>query len=257
VVREDIQQGSRDFWLLANGDNIPVGYAEHFIAGTSYETPTYLFDVEGYFKNLDGLTEYTTRFIPQGFGRDRTLEYEELFYTGTGTAKGIEFLAQKKKGKFTGWVSYTLGEVLYDFEAFGSEPFHAVQDQTHEAKIVANYKWRNWNFGATFIYATGKPYTAPTGYYQVELLDGTMADFYEISGKNAVRLPDYHRLDFSITNDFKMGNSNASIGASVFNVYNRSNVWYKEYEVIEGEMIETDVTLLNFTPSLFFNWQLR
>ena len=64
-------------------------------------------------------------------------------------------------------------------------------------------------------------------------------------------------MDFSITNDFKMGNSNASIGASVFNVYNRSNVWYKEYEVIEGEMIETDVTLLNFTPSLFFNWQLR
>jgi hypothetical protein len=257
IVREDIQQGSRDFWLLANGDNIPVGYAEHFIAGTSYETPTYLFDVEGYYKNLDGLTEYTTRFIPEGFGRDRTLEYEELFYTGTGTAKGIEFLAQKKKGKFTGWVSYTLGEVLYDFEAFGSEPFHAVQDQTHEAKIVASYKWRNWNFGATFIYATGRPYTAPTGYYQVELLDNTLADFYEISDKNAVRLPDYHRLDFSVTNDFKLGNSNASIGASIFNVYNKRNVWYKEYEVIEGEMIETDVTLLNFTPSLFFNWQLR
>ena len=52
VVREDIQQGSRDFWLLANGDNIPVGYAEHFIAGTSYETPTYLFDVEGYYPSF-------------------------------------------------------------------------------------------------------------------------------------------------------------------------------------------------------------
>ena len=38
IVREDIQQGSRDFWVLANGDNIPVGYAEHFIAGASFET---------------------------------------------------------------------------------------------------------------------------------------------------------------------------------------------------------------------------
>lgn len=257
IVREDIQQGSRDFWLLANGDNIPIGYSQHFILGTSYETPTYLFDVEGYYKQLDGLSEYTTRLVPQGFGPDRTLEYEEFFYNGAGVAKGLEFLLQKKKGEFTGWASYTLGQVLYDFEAFGDEPFNANQDQTHELKIVANYKWRNWNFGATFIYATGRPYTAPTGYYEVDLLDNTSAAFFEVSDKNALRLPAYHRFDVSITNDFRLGNSKASLGMSLFNIYNRQNIWYKEYEVIEGELLITDVTLLNFTPSLFFTWQLK
>lgn len=257
VVREDIQQGSRDFWLLANDDNVPVGYSQHFILGASYETPTYLFDIEGYYKELDGLSEYTTRFVREGFGPSSSLAYEEYFYNGTGVAKGIEFLLQKKKGQFTGWASYTLGEVLYDFDAFGDEPFHANQDQTHELKLIGNYKMNNWSFGATFIYATGRPYTAPTGYYENSLLNGSTAAFFEVSDKNALRLPDYHRFDVSVTNDFYIGNSKASLGLSLFNTYNRKNIWYKEYEVIEGELLITDVTLLNFTPSLFFTWQLR
>lgn len=257
IIREDIQQGSRDFWLLADDENVPIGYAEHFIAGMSYETPKYLFDVEGYYKNLDGLSEYTTRFTPSGRGPNRSLNYDEFFYQGTGVAKGIEFLVQKKSGALTGWLGYTLGEVKYDFEVFGDEPFFANQDQTHELKLILSYQLKNWNFGSTFIYATGRPYTAPTGYYEIELLDGNSASFFEVSDKNALRFQDYHRLDLSVTNDFRLGTSKASIGLSIFNLYNRNNTWYKEYEVIEGELLETDVSLLNFTPSLFFTWSLR
>ncbi len=257
VVREDIQQGSRDFWLLANDETVPTSFAEHFISGISYETPSLLFDVEAYYKNLDGLSEYSTRLNTTGFGRERTLNYEELFYAGTGVAKGLEFLIQKKSGKFTGWLGYTLGSVKYDFEAFGEEPFFANQDQTHELKLVGNYTFGKLTLGATFIYSTGRPYTAPTGYYELELLDGTSSGFFEVSGKNAVRYPDYHRFDLSATYDMNWGSSKASFGLSIFNLYNRQNIWYKEYDVIEGELLETDVSLLNFTPSLFFNWKLR
>ncbi|MEL6867288.1 MAG: TonB-dependent receptor [Bacteroidota bacterium] len=258
IVREDIQQGSRDFWLLANEENVPISSAEHRIIGFSYDTPNYLFDVEAYHKDMDGLSEYTTRLNTTGFGPNQTLNYEELFFTGTGIAKGLEFLVQKKRGRLTGWVGYTLGEVKYDFDAFGDEPFSANQDQTHELKVVANYKLGSqWTLGATFIYATGRPYTAPTGFYQLELLDGSQADFFEISDKNAFRFPDYHRFDLSATYDFNLGNSRASAGLSIFNLYNRQNVWYREYEVIEGELLETNITLLNLTPSLFFTWDLH
>ncbi len=257
VVREDIQQGSRDFWLMANDENVPTSFAEHFISGVSYETSDLLFDVEAYYKRLEGLSEYSTRLNTTGFGPNRTLNYEELFYSGTGVAKGIEFLMQKKSGKFTGWLGYTLGSVKYDFEAFGDEPFAANQDQTHEVKLVGNYSFGKLTLGGTFIYSTGRPYTAPTGYYELDLLDGTTSGFFEVSGKNSVRYPDYHRLDLSATYDMDWGNSKASFGLSIFNVYNRQNIWYKEYDVIEGELLETDVSLLNFTPSLFFNWTLR
>ncbi len=257
IVREDIQQGSRDFWLLANGENIPTSFSEHFIGGVSYETPSFLFDVEAYYKNLDGLSEYSTRLTTSGMGPNRTLDYEELFYTGTGVAKGVEFLLQKKSGKFTGWLGYTLGSVKYDFDAFGDEPFSANQDQTHELKLVGNYTVGKLTLGATFIYASGKPYTSPTSFYEIELLDGTKSGYFEVSGKNALRLPDYHRFDVSATYDLNFGNTKGSIGVSIFNIYNRQNTWYKEYEVIEGELLETNVSLLNITPSLFFTWSLR
>ena len=257
IVREDILQGSRDFWLLANDENNPISSAEHFILGTGYETKNYLFSVEGYYKNLDGLSEYSTRFVTSGFGRNRSLDYEEFFFNGTGVAKGVELLLQKKSGALTGWIGYTLGEVLYDFDAFGDQPFYANQDQTHELKIVGSYKLRNWTFSSTFIYGTGRPYTAPTGYYEIGLLDGTTAEFFEISDKNALRFPDYHRLDIAATLNFNLGETKADLGLSLFNIYNRENVWYKEYEVIEGELIETDISLLGFTPSLFFNWKLK
>ncbi|MEL6675775.1 MAG: carboxypeptidase-like regulatory domain-containing protein [Bacteroidota bacterium] len=257
IVREDIQQGSRDFWLLADGERVPTGFAEHRILGLSYETPVWLFDVEAYTKNYDGLSEYTTRLATTGRGPDRTLAYDELFYTGTGQARGVEVLLQKKTGKLTGWLGYTLSEVKYDFEAFGDEPFFANQDQTHELKIVANYKWRAWDFAATFVYATGRPYTAPTGYYELELLDGTTSSFFEISDKNALRLPNYHRADLSATYQFDLGAAPTKLGLSLFNLYNRQNVWYNEYEVIEGELLETQISLLGFTPSLFLSISLH
>ena len=162
-------------------------------------------------------------------------------------------MVQRKVGKFTGWAGYTLGEVKYDFDAFGEEPFFANQDVTNELKLVGNYKLGNLSLASTFVYATGKPYTAPTGYYELQLLDGTTNDFFEISDKNAIRFDDYHRLDFSATYDF----TKASIGLSLTNIYNRKNTWYNEYDVIEGELLETNVSLLGFTPSLFFNWSLR
>jgi len=128
IVREDIQQGSRDFWLLADDGTVPISSALHHIGGVSYETSDWLFDIEAYYKTLDGLSEYSTRFVPQGVGVDRVLSFEEFFHTGSGIAKGIEFLVQRKAGKLTGWAGYTLGEVKYDFEAFGDEPFFANQD---------------------------------------------------------------------------------------------------------------------------------
>ncbi len=257
IVREDIQQGSRDFWLLADGEQVPISSSFHHIVGASYETSDWLFDAEAYYKTLDGLSEYSTRFVPTGFGRNQTIAYEEFFHTGTGIAKGVEFLLQRKIGKFTGWAGYTLGEVKYAFEAFGEEPFFANQDVTHELKLVGNYKLGKFTLGATFVYATGKPYTAPTGFYELKLLDGTTSDFFEVSDKNSVRFDDYHRLDLSGTYDFNLGNSKASMGLSLTNIYNRKNTWYNEYEVIEGELLETNVSLLGFTPSLFFTWTLR
>ncbi|MGW8180426.1 MAG: TonB-dependent receptor plug domain-containing protein, partial [bacterium] len=116
LIREDPLQGNQDFWMMADGDLVPVGSATHVIGGVSYETSGYLFDVEAYRKNLSGLSEFATlRQRGGGIQDSQDFDLSERFFTGTGRAEGIEFLAQKKFGRNIGWVNYTLGRVNYLF----------------------------------------------------------------------------------------------------------------------------------------------
>jgi ferric enterobactin receptor len=254
VIREDITEGSRDFWVLSDSDKLPVSSAWHYIAGFAFETPNYLFDVEGFYKDLKNVTEYSLR-IEQERG---SVNYNENFFTGTGISKGFDFLAQKKYGDLTGWIGYTISRVTSRISEFGDYDYYASQDVTHEFKSVFSYKWRIWNFGATWIYATGRPYTAPEGGYRLNLLDGNTADYINVSVKNGSRLPDYHRLDLSANLNFIIGEKlPATLGFSVFNIYNRANVWYKEYEIVENQIIETPVYYLGITPNISFTLKFK
>ena len=250
VIREDISQGSRDFWVLSDNNRLPVSSSLQYIFGFGYETDNYVLDVEAYYKDLANVTEYSLRIEPS---REEGIAYSEKFYTGSGIAKGIDVLLQKKYGNLIGWIGYTLGQVTNNIPAYGIYDFYASNDVTHEFKIVTMYKWRKWDIGANWIFTTGRPYTVPEGIYQLTLLDGTTQDYTSYSAKNSNRLPDYHRLDLSIKYNFKFGGSApASVGFSLFNVYNRANIWYMEYETIDNELIELPVTYLGITPNLNF-----
>ncbi|TKC59084.1 TonB-dependent receptor [Pedobacter hiemivivus] len=250
VLREDILSGSRDFWVLSNGTSIPVSSANHYIAGLSYETGQFLVDIEGYYKQLDNLSEYSQRLTgSRRPGQNVTLE--EHFYNGSGYAKGLEFMLQKTRGKYTGWISYTLANATNNFDAYGGE-FPASQDTRHEFKSVNLYHYGKWTFSATWIFATGKPYTAPLSSYTVDDYSGNSRTFLTISGKNALRMPDYHRLDASITYDLIKVDSRktGSIGFSLFNIYNRSNVWYQQYNVVNNQVVTSNVNYLGLTPNI-------
>lgn len=248
VLREDILSGSRDFWVLSDGDAIPVGAANHYIGGLSYETGGFLFDAEVYYKKLNGLTEYSQRQSPNP--RSRTIE--EHFYNGQGFSRGVELLAQKKTGNFTGWLSYTLAEAKNQFDTYGEEYYYANQDNRHEFKSVNMYRWKKWTFSATWILASGRPYTAPTGSYSLDNMSGIRNNYLTISGKNTERLPAYHRLDAALTMDILKVDSRkaGTIGLSLFNIYNRKNTWYKEYSIQDNQVITSDINYLGFTPNI-------
>ncbi len=131
VVNENITQGSRDFWLLADNDLVGVTGSTHYVVGGLYETDDVLFDVELYRKTLDGLSEFSLRFRRAG-----ELDISNLFFDGSGVAKGAEFLLQKKFGNFTGWASYTLSKVEHTFDELNDgNPFPALHDQTHGTRL--------------------------------------------------------------------------------------------------------------------------
>jgi ferric enterobactin receptor len=260
VTREDIMSGSKDFWILADGLYVPVSSSIHYTAGISYETPVYLISGELYYKKINNLTEHSLRINANPMGVD----YNENFFVGNGYSKGLELLVQKKYGDLTGWVSYTLGEAMNHFDEYSDEYFPANQDVRHEFKIIGIYNYRRFDFSATWIYATGRPYTAPSGAYTIGLLGGSSQDFFTVTEKNSLRLPAYHRLDISATYKLLAGMKGQKrrkeigyIGISIFNVYNHSNTWYKQFTIEDGEIIETNINYLGFTPNITLSLKLR
>ena len=249
IINENISEGSRDFWLLADGKQVPVGSAQHYIGGVSYETNGWLFDIEGYYKDLKGLSEFTLRFRTAG-----TLDPEELFFQGNGVAKGLEFLVQKKSGRYTGWIAYTLGTIHNTFEGFNDgAAFPALHDQLHEIKIVQSFDIDDWTIASTFIYGSGKPFSEPSGKYTVELLDGRTLRYIGIGNKNGSRIPPYSRIDVSAHYKFVTDKFLFDFGFSIFNLYNRRNTSYFQYDFQRDPAVISEIKYIGITPNISVN----
>ena len=257
--KDDIIGGSKFVWLLATKER-PLEKSQHYIGGISWEKNHFLFDVEAYYKRLSGLLSVSERppitwQVQEHFNPDDLLLYE-----GTGIGKGIEFLAQIKdavlpilsgKLRYNGWLAYTLSSIQHTYDVFNNgNPFPATLDRPHEVKLVNSLKWNmaEWsslNIGAIWLYSTGTPYTAPLAKYSIMMMDSLMRlDMSHVSGKNGYRLPDYHRLDLSVTWKVLIGKHlEGKLSLGFFNVYNHENV-------LERTFVEEYLHQIVYSPSL-------
>ena len=251
ITNEDVLTGAKEFWLTSD-ENILPGYADHSLLGVSYDTENFLFEIEAYYKNLDNLVEFSRRF--QDYA-----DYNNYFFFGEGNNKGLEFLAQKKRGKITGWISYTLSQAINTFPNLnGDKSFYANHDRNHELKIVGSYKLGNdWTISSTYMFASGNPYTAPMNQYALTLLDGQTVGYIHVGEKNGSRLPDYHRADINISRQWKSEYGITEGGISLYNMFNNKNISYRDYDLDVSPIIATDINMLGFTPTIFVNFKLR
>ncbi|WP_020569975.1 TonB-dependent receptor [Neolewinella persica] len=131
--------------------------------------------------------------------------WEDKVTQGDGEAYGLELFIQKKQGRFTGWLGYTLSWNWRQFDEINSgERFPFRYDRRHDLSIVGNYNLsdRVWVSGA-FVYGTGNAVSLPTfGYQTAQRNDGSgfTSSFVEAGvEKNGFRMSNYHRLDLSIS----------------------------------------------------------
>lgn len=180
--------------------------------------------VEVYYKDFRSLVEYK-----DGASLILNPTLESDLVMGTGYAYGTEFLLKKKTGKINGWVSYTYSRTLRKVQGeFEQEIinqgryFPANWDQPHDLSILLNYKPRKRiSLSANFNYRTGRPITLPSSIYDID--GNIIVDYQE---RNQARIPDYHRLDLSLTfegNQKKNSNYKSDITFSLYNVYARRN----------------------------------
>jgi hypothetical protein len=241
IEREDFSNGNREFWTLSDGTTVKAARATHYVGGLTYEKQALLIDAEVFYKSLDHLTTYAPRLRPG----DGTGAAGQAFYGGSGTVRGLELLVQRKAGRHSGWISYTLSRSDETFPTLETDSYPSSQDQRHELKLVDTARFGGWTASGTWILATGKPYTSATGVSTTTIGDGTRTiGFPDFGPKNGARLPAYHRLDLAINRDWRLGSARGTVGMTVFNVYDRQNVWYKQFQGFSNELVETDVHLM-------------
>ncbi len=230
-----------------------IGYYKNF------KDSKYSLEVETYYKTVDNRIDYVDGSDLIG---TNTIETEIL--NGEARAYGLEVLLRKNKGRFTGWLAYTLskseqrtpGGIAGGLGINDGKWYNTPYDRTHDISITGAYKLNDrWNFSANAVFQTGRPVTYPNGQYEYEGL--SIASF---SDRNESRLPAYHRLDLSATYTPKKNLNRKWQGEWVFgiyNAYNRRNAASVSFRQNEdtgvNEALRTSI--FGMIPSITYNFK--
>ncbi len=251
---EAVQLGlSNRIWVMANEEDFPVVKSTLGSTGIIYQHNDWIFELDGYYKVMSDIVNFSDNpLLSSGFLR------------GDATAIGLDVMVNRKWENFRTWLSYSLSNVTYEFENFYNNSFPAPYNQKHNLNWVNTLEWRQFTFSTSFKIASGKPYSPVTGVETFTYGDPGEEEYeYEliVDQPNSKTLPLFHQLDLSVNYSFPNHPSRwkGTLGASCFNVYNRTNVLSRIYELDVTEDINGDPVFetyavdryyLSFTPNL-------
>lgn len=227
-------------WQLSNLDDIPLVKSQQISLGISYNQNNLLVSLEGYYKNVDDITAQS-----QGFQN----QFQFANDIGSYTITGLDFLVNKRFNNFSTWLSYTVSNNDYKFDTINtSSAFPNTTDLTHVANASITYSLKDFKVGLGVNWHSGRAYTTPSANQVNNNL------FIEYDNPNNSRLPDYFRTDISAIYKFNLSKGiKAEFGASVWNVFNRSNIINRYYTFnANNTIVEIDNKSLKLTPNLSF-----
>lgn len=263
-----------DIWTPST-NNIEPQTGIQWAAGyfRNFDNNKYEFSVEGYYRKTKNQIDYidgAELFI------NELIEGDVL--AGDGRAYGVELYLKKNEGRVNGWISYTLGRTELkidginfkeDLQNRDGQWYPTRYDQKHNFKTALFYEWsKRVSLSANFTYLSGTPTTFPTHRYQIEHL--TVPE-NAANTRNNLRIPDYHRLDLSLTllgravsKKGKVRKNKNSWVFTIYNAYNRRNPFsiyfaQRDDRFGPGELADTranQVSILGaIVPSVTYNFK--
>ncbi|MBI1184067.1 TonB-dependent receptor plug domain-containing protein [bacterium] len=255
-----------DLWLPAT-KRVPVEYSKQVAMGyaqTIHEG--YELSIEGYYKSMSNLIEYKDgeSYSAQNTG------WEDKVELGKGWSYGAEVFFEKKLGKVTGWVGYTLSWTNRQFANLNyGKIFPYRYDRRHDISVVVTYKPNDHvDFGLVWVYGTGNAYTLGLERYWAYNDNVGKGDYNynqeitQVESRNNFRAPAYHRLDLGVNvhKPTKWGERTLSMG--LYNAYSRQNPFYIYWGYTDGGFFGGDsqrvlkqVALFPMIPSISYSFK--
>jgi hypothetical protein len=232
---------------------VPPQIAHQVALGIAYDHKRkYEVSLEGYYKTMKNVIEYA-----EGASwLNATSNWEDKVEIGKGWSYGLEFFVQKKAGKTTGMIGYTLSWTNRKFDNLNNgQTFPYKYDRRHDFKVALVHKITDKiEFSASWIFGTGQALTLPTEVY----LDGNGREVEAYDGRNGFRMPSYHHLDANIKfwKKKKKWGERAWV-ISVYNVYNRQNPFfiYRDYDYSGNKPTFRQVSLFPVVPAISYQFK--
>jgi hypothetical protein len=221
----------------------------------NFKSNTYETSIEVYYKDMRNQIEYREGYTPG------LTDPEEEFVFGKGWSYGAEFFVNKVRGRFTGWIGYTLSWTWRKFPDLNDGlKYPAKYDRRHDLSIVGTYELnKKWKLSSVFVYGTGNATSLPERFY---FINGVLTQEY--SRINQYRLKPYHRIDLSATYTpvpKKKRKFEHFWVFSVYNAYSRMNPYFVYFnqsgDPLNGTLkIEArQVSLFPLLPSVTWNFR--
>lgn len=199
----------------------------------------YLLTNEVYYKWMKNQIDF--RDGAQLFVNDN-LDKEFLF--GRGDSYGNEIYLEKKEGRTTGWIGYTLSWSYRKFaEINNGNRFPSRADRRHDFTTVLIHQLTDRiNLTGTWVYGSGSAYTIPVGRFGLQGQPGDGQSIVPVYlDRNQFRLAPYHRLDVGVVYKLRPRHGESDLTFSVYNAYNRRNPYFVYFDQVKNE--ETNLTL--------------
>ncbi len=255
-----------DLWLPTT-ERVAPQDSYQFAAGLAKNIgKEYELSVEGYYKKMKNLMSYR-----DGSGLFEFTDWQDRITQGDGESYGAEFFLQKKQGRFSGWIGYTLSWTYREFDDLNfGERFPYRYDRRHDLSLVAQYKWtKRINLSAAWVFGTGNAVTLANSQVAGHFGDGNgnvppfggfdsfLESFY--AEKNNYRMGSYHRLDVGINFVKKKKNYSRTWSIGAYNTYARKNPFfiYQDtfYDGVQEQYRLKQVSLFPLIPYVTYSFE--
>jgi hypothetical protein len=256
-----------DIWTVS-GKYQDKAHAHHYLIGYQQEIATdYELEIEAFYKDYQNIYSFNNNvgaeiqastYTDNGIPVFNTTK--DVFKRGDGQSYGIEILLRKDVGRISGWLGYSYAHTDYTIDDINKNRWFAPRhDRTSTINAMGNFDLlpskNKLVLGVNFIYSTGQPITEPGSAYLISSgpFDPGKNINFAPTKINNIRLPDYIRLDLSLTYQINFSTWSIAPYLQVYNITNRGNVWFINYEYENGKPEISEQYMLPILPTLGAN----
>jgi len=266
-LRDESLPVSNDNWVTAD-ENIPALVSDQVQVGIEkYWGERWYASAEAYYRDYRGVTDFNVADDPNDHADD--------LLEGEGYSYGLDLMARRSAGRFTGWTTLSLLKAERTFpdplaQGIDGVPqvftFPPVFDRRVDVDVVMQYQLPGRvDAGLRLNYGSGVPYTRPVasfvgfetdviaGGYRVPRPVGEdpQVPIYIVPGRrNRERYPAYQRMDLTLRRTYTRRWGSFTPYLQVLNATNRKNVLFYFFDFDRTPATRAGVSMFPALPAI-------